>query len=264
MSTEIAPAPSASPVFVVGSPRSGTSMLAHLLISAGYSGFREGNFLGLLRHIERLLGNYFNWFGTDNPEVLMSRIDREELLADIAELFRRRLEKEHPIAPWFDKSGNPEVIELIPTLVQMWPSARFVFAKRRSIENIVSRLKKFPEHPFEYHCRDWAKNMSAWRAVRAALPDLACIEVEQQDMVKHPAVVAAELGELLGLPPDRQAGLIKIMGSERPQQTTAGSTERVMSLASTGWSPADVDLFLTHCKAEMDAFGYTLDETYSV
>ena len=40
------------PVFVVGSPRSGTSILVDALFSAGYKGFREGSFL-LADHRDR-------------------------------------------------------------------------------------------------------------------------------------------------------------------------------------------------------------------
>ncbi len=39
----------AAPLFIVGSPRSGTSVLVDAAFAAGFKGFREGNLLGLLQ-----------------------------------------------------------------------------------------------------------------------------------------------------------------------------------------------------------------------
>lgn len=252
----------ATPVFIVGSPRSGTSMLAQLLLSAGYSGFREGNLFGLLHTLHAAIDQYFVWFGTDNAEVLMSRVDRDAIKREVAAIFRRTLEHEHPIPPWFDKSGNPDVIELIPELLDLWPDARFIFAKRRAIENVTSRMAKFPEHHFEYHVQDWARNMRAWRQLRATLPDLACTEVDQQDMLRAPAAVAARIAALIHLDSVREAEMVRLLQTERPQETGFGSSERVLSLDDTGWSSPDIALFMQHCHHELDAYGYSLDEHY--
>jgi hypothetical protein len=258
------PTDNPSPLFVVGSPRSGTSIVVMALLAAGYSGYNEGNFLGLLTHLRRVTNNYFDTFWTDDPFTMISRIDRQEFMASIAELFRRILDRENPVAPWLDKSGNPDVIRLIPVLVELWPSAHFIFAKRRGIENITSRVKKFPMYNFEYHCKDWAANMSVWRTVRRDLPSLPCLEVDQQDILRKAAATATQLGDFLNLAAPQRARLLAAFRKERPQQTDAGSTERVLTLQTTRWSPQQVELFMKHCKQEMDLFGYTLDESYRV
>jgi hypothetical protein len=253
-----------TPLFVVGSPRSGTSALVAALRAAGYRGFNEGNFLGLLAHMRRITDNYFDTFWTDDPFVMMSRIDRDEFKSHLAELFKRIIGRENPVEPWLDKSGNPEVVMLIPVLRELWPSAHFIFAKRRGIENIASRVRKFPAYGFEYHCKDWAANMSAWRAVRQDLPDLPCIEVEQYGLVHNPAAAAAPITAFLRLSPKQEARLVNAFRKERPQQTEAGSTARVLTLKTAGWSPQQIELFKRHCGQEMELFGYSLDESYKV
>jgi len=35
-------------------------------------------------------------------------------------------------------------------------------------------------------------------------------------------------------------------------------------LAESGWTTEQIEVFLKHCEAEMTAFGYTMDEQYSV
>ena len=250
------------PLFVVGSPRSGTSVLVTALRRAGYRGFNEGNFVGLMNDINRVTDNYFATFWTSNPQVIMSKMDKNEVKTALFEPFKRFVERENPVPPWLDKSGNPGVIKMIPALLALWPSAHFIFAKRRGIENIVSRIRKFPGYTFEYHCIDWAANMSAWRDVRNAVPDLKCLEVDQRDMIANPDAVATQMADFLRLDADQKAQLVKTFREERPQQTAKGTTERLLSLAATGWSPHDVELFMQHCKQPMDWYGYSLDETY--
>ena len=251
------------PVFVVGSPRSGTTIFAQAMQRAGYHGFIEGHVLGLLGRLRRISDDYFQRFWTDDPFMMISRIDREEFKAGLGDLFKRLVERENPVPPWFDKSPNLEVISLIPVLFELWPSSRFIFAKRRALENIASRLKKFPGFDFEYHCRDWATSMAEWRAIKLAMPDLPCIEVDQQDMIRNPAATTAQIGDFLNFSEQQRSRFMAAYRKERPQQTGVGTTERVLTLASASWSPQHVALFMKHCKPEMDRYGYTLDQTYN-
>src|ERR1700691_4163884 len=89
------------------------------------------------------------------------------------------------------------MIYAAPVFTQMWPSAVFVFAKRRAIENILSRTRKFPSVPFKDHCASWSEAMSAWRSVRDG--GVQAIEVDQFDLAHHPAREAERLGAFLDL-----------------------------------------------------------------
>jgi hypothetical protein len=253
---------SASPVFVVGSPRSGTTALAAALHQVGYHGFHEGNFVGLIDHFDRITDNYYRSFGSDDPLVMMSKIDKEVFKNQVHHVFKRMVDRLNPVAPWFDKSCNPGVIRRIPVLLKLWPTAHFIFAKRRGIENVMSRMKKFPHHNFEYHCKDWAANMSAWRAVCQAIPNLTAIEIDQQDMILTPDPVAGQLAAFLAISPHLQMRMADTFHAERPQRTAVGTAERVLSLRAAGWPQAEIDIFLRHCGEEMDLFGYTMDEQY--
>jgi hypothetical protein len=249
------------PVFVVGSPRSGTSALVDALLGVGYHGYREGNFLQLLTLIDRLIDRHFATYGQSGPQVLASHVDVDGLKASIGALFASIVNDLHPVAPWVDKSGNPEMIEAIPTLLKLWPEGRFIFAKRRGIENIASRMKKFPQHNFEYHCRDWARNMRAWRLQRANISPGSFIEVDQQDMIRKPAAVAGRLAELLGLSQSEQEALTSIFDRGRPQQTIEGSAERVL-IPEDMWTDVQMEMFTSLCGTEMREFGYSKDKTY--
>jgi predicted ATPase len=254
--------PTRYPLFIVGSPRSGTSILIDALRGAGYQGFSEGNFLSCLQPIERLIDQHFETFDPGNPKVLISRIDRSVLKTALYQLVCQAAEAQYGDQPWVDKTGNPEMIAAIPIILQIWPCSHFIFAKRRAIENVFSRLRKFPRLNFAYHCGDWARNMAAWRRIRSAMPNLHGIEVDQREISVGPANTAARIAAFLGLGDAAAQQMTRIFETNRPQQTENGSAERLLTLRSTGWSEQQVQVFHTNCDEEMRAFGYTEDETY--
>jgi hypothetical protein len=250
------------PVFIVGSPRSGTSILVDALLSLGYSGFREGNFLPVLQSITEVIDRHFASYDIGNPKVMIAHIDPADLKRRISEVFCNITNDLQDKSPWFDKSGNPAMILGAPTLQALWPSAVFIFAKRRGIENIISRTIKFPSHPFAHHCKDWARNMSSWRSVRGLLHDGSFLEIDQLDMIRKPSETALGLSSFLGASPGDAAGPAKTLTNKRPQQTEAGSAERIRSLSSSGWSEEQITVFMQHCRDEMSAYGYSFDDGY--
>lgn len=252
-----------SPVFIVGSPRSGTSALVDVALAAGYTGFREGMFLNLLVPLSDVVDRHFATYADPSSrETLASVVDQAAFKSALQALLKTTVERYGPAPPWFDKTGNPEMIESIPILRALWPEAVFVFAKRRGIENIVSRLRKFPEHSFDYHCRDWARNMARWREVRDAIPPTKRREVDQRDMIQHPDQVGEQLQYLFGANPAQKAAMISVMRNNRPQETRSGSAEAVHDIDTVGWNPHQIELFIRLCGAEMAAYGYSLNDSY--
>jgi hypothetical protein len=250
------------PIFIVGSPRSGTSILVQALLGAGYTGHHEGNLLSIIQGLGRNIDQHFRIFGSENPLVLTSHIKAPMLKDALFLRLRDMIDAHHTGQTWFDKTGNPEMIEAIPILRMMWPDCRFIFAKRRGIENVTSRLTKFPGLSFEYHCADWARNMMSWRRVVSEMPDLPHIEIDQHDIAQAPEGAAAALAAFLAVPLSVQTSIMEIFERDRPQETEPGSAARTLTLASTGWSAQERQFFHKHCDAPMAAYGYTGDESY--
>ena len=252
-----------SPVFIVGSPRSGTSVLVAALSRAGYQGFREGNFLPLMMIVEKAVDRFFSVAGKKNPKTLVAHVDPASLKSKVEDIFKELTDTHNAGPLWFDKTGNHEMIRAIPILRRLWPESVFIFAKRRGIENVLSRVRKFPRRDFEYHCADWARNMSAWREVRPQLPAGTYLEVDQQDLIRDTDASCARLRDLLEMSPGQAHILARTFKTARPQESTKGSAVHTCSLESAGWSEAQLAIFKKHCEPEMQAYGYGLGAEYN-
>ena len=253
---------SSSPVFIVGSPRSGTSILIASLLRSGYNGFLEGNFLSLARVLERDVDRFFASFYTENPKVLTSKIDRGALKQQLGKVVLDAAIEQQPPPPWVDKTGGPEMIETIPLLRRTFPTARFVFAKRRALENVVSRLIKFPGLSFEYHCTDWARTMTAWRTLRDTAPGQDLLEIDQREISAQPDLATKRLTDFLDLTNAEAMMMLKTFTSSKPQETRAGTSERVLCLDTLDWTDDQKQAFHRHCDSEMEIEGYSLDTSY--
>ncbi len=250
----------AFPVFIVGSPRSGTSILAAALRAAGYVGFNEGHLLSLTPFLNRAIDAHFAAYDIHAESQLLSHVDKETVKRGMASALKAIQEAVQPDGPWFDKTPGTHMYAAAPYLQELWPGSKFIFAKRRGIENIVSRIKKFPKAPFVFHCQDWVSTMNGWRDLRDT--DLDYIEIDQIDIARQPMTVAEKLGFFLNLPKRSIDAVARTMSQTRPQAASADSPEKVYSLESTGWTEEQIATFKSTCATEMEAFGYSYDETY--
>lgn len=232
------------------------------LFAAGVSGFREGNLLGLLKPLYDRIDNHFASFADPSGQTLISQIQSESFKRAVRDFIKRELDRLNHRRPWLDKTCNCEAILVVPDLIEMWPKCRIIFARRRAIENIQSRLIKFSERDFKYHCLDWARNMSGWRRIRDSLEPWRYVEIDQRDVILRPETVAQAIASLLALDDETIARMKGAFVRLRPQQTAPGTAERVTALDKTGWTRAQMADFNQICGPEMQAYGYSLDRDY--
>ena len=245
------------PVFILGAARSGTSAVAHaLLAAAGYEGNEEGHLFDMLAPLaagarrfddskadERLAGR-----NTTVARVPPAFID--DGLAFIAITAARLL---FPTGRWLDKTPCADMVLLAPRFRQIWPNARFIFMKRRAIENIASRMRKF-EFEFAHNCREWVSVMQAWLHVHAQLGS-AAIELDQLTLAHAPDRAATEIARLLGLSNTEQRRVAQTLASAWPQRT-ASAVAQVKGIGDVGWSSEQQELFRALCGSTMELLGY--------
>jgi hypothetical protein len=127
--------PPRQPIFLLGCPRSGTSLLYAILQNsaevAGLPG--EGHLLWESLHHPRAHGWHSNALGAEQA----TELDRRFFSAAILAIARRRR--------FLDKT--PKNSLRIPYLAALFPDADFIFLRRRGADNVNSLIQGWRAHP---------------------------------------------------------------------------------------------------------------------
>jgi hypothetical protein len=252
------------PVFVLGAHRSGTSVVGRGLRKSGrYSGYGEGHLLPLLPALIATVRAYYE------AEAKAAAVGQFTQLASVpaaaveeglAFLFRTIAQTQFPAGDWMDKTPGAAMIHAAPLLAQLWPGARFIFVQRRAIENVASRLRKFPQIEFEAHCAAWRDAMAASRDARLWLGE-AAITIDWIDLVRAPDQVMSLLAPFAGLDTAQAERMLLVLRQDRPQQTSEAFGQ-VLSVAAVAWPPHDEARFEELCGGELEQAGYTRESDY--
>lgn len=254
------------PLFILGSTRSGTSAVAQaLLATKRFWGHDEGQMLYLLAY----LGDSVRFFydlkaraGAINGSTLISYVPQSFLYSGLRRVFMDLMRTVAPIPQWFVKTLNHLMVQLAPQLLAMWPHAKFIFMKRRALEFIEPRRRKFPDLAFEDHCREWVATMAAWTRVYEKLGGRV-LEIDQLYMARCPEVVATAVSTVAGLSADQSAAFLQSLAGDRPERT-GSAFATALRLQDLDWDAAARAVFDSVCGPMMTHFGYSTDESYSV
>jgi hypothetical protein len=254
--------PGQHPVFVLGAVRSGTSaMVQGLLTLDRYRGFSEGHILDLLHSLHGQLEDFYQQRQrARQQDTMVARVPIAFLEDGISHVFAAMAQQLFPANFWVEKTPNVNAIHVAPRLRHIWPNARFILMRRRALEYLASRARKWPTSDFTDNCNEWRHAMQAWIDVRASLRG-AAVEIDQLTLARHPRRVADALQGLLDLDADMTGILARALAGTRAEQT-AKSIAAVLDLNATGWSSARIEEFARLCGPAMQQFGYTTDRAY--
>ena len=248
------------PVFILGPARSGTSAMTLALLESGaYLGTGEGHLLPLAHALLGTVDTYYQRREED-PHTLLGQVPNAAFQKLIRRSFVRLAADLFPTRRWLDKTPTVEMVRASVLMKELWPNARFIFMKRRVIENVLSRQRKFPQDDTERHYSDWLAVMKAWLAVREQLGDSA-VEIEHRQLVLEPGAVVTEIATFLQMPQDAAARFHGYLTKRRPEQT---DTEfgAVYSLERLGLAEADAARLRVACDPIMSALGYSYGGSY--
>jgi hypothetical protein len=245
-----------APIFILGAARSGTSALYTALVSASVAeGFGEGHFFPLLKSMESSVQEYYRQHQSSilngaSTSVITAALVFSSFCDGLRPLMRGIFRGRR----WIDKTPSVEMLKVAPILAELWPKAKFIFMKRRGIENILSRQRKFPDTVFEELCSDWSSAMEVWASVRQGLLTRS-FELDQAEMHEDPNGTAQRLGPFLDLTQVQVAQVASYLSNPQVEKT-APFTQAPINLDETGWTVHERNTFNKSCRDAMKLYGY--------
>jgi hypothetical protein len=204
------------PFFIVGHPRSGTTLLRFMLSShprlfvpdeTGFLPFLETDpqaeldqtaISSLLRHIGKL--NRF-WGGLVSDEAVFYAALRRPTLAYVLDALYR-LQIPPDTARWGDKT--PLYVQYIPQIQAIFPRAQFIHVIRDGRDAALSARAKWgrskPYMDLSYLLSNWVRNVQTGQAAGRQLGPQRYYEIRYEALVSDPAATLQALCAYLGEP----------------------------------------------------------------
>ena len=256
-------------LLVVGSPRSGTSALGKACRKALRSSAHGESHV--VEGVNRMLTTADAFFQQSKTASisgnLVNAIPRTVIIAQQLTALRQIYRLYYGDEVLLDKTPGIPMLESLPLALMAWPHAKVIFCKRRAMENVQSRMIKFPKVAFEQHVKQWRQSFIAWRNSKQKINKLLkhnqwFIEVDQFDMATNTASVVTPISELLAFDKREKNVFEKQLSSDdRPEQTSVIQS-RAKSIEDFGWTDAQIDIFKGICDKEMTLQHYSYDEQY--
>ncbi|MGJ4927602.1 sulfotransferase family protein [Bradyrhizobium sp. HKCCYLS2038] len=242
-------------VFIVGAPRSGTSILLFALKDVfGLPGFGESHVMPAFQRMVHHLRAYVNSLEGSPDPIMLKRLDRIELEQHVFAYIRHFYAAQFPQGRWVDKTPTGEAVFGLPLIESIFPGSRLIATKRNGIEVIVSHQKKF-KSTFEEACQSWLSAMQGLLHARQGCQNL--LEVDQFDLLNNSVEVANKVASHLGFE-SRADRLSQYFLTHRVERSSTYDGSSKLRLADTSWSAADQEKFKSMCGSMMLEFGYEI------
>ena len=254
----------ARPIFVIGSARSGTSIITTAIRSgANISGCNEGHFLSLISFLMPEIESYYSKRESlmNKKGFMISHTNCNDVIEKVLEVFGNACDSFYENEVWIDKTPDMGMIKASPYLLRIWSEARFIHAKRRGIECINSRLKKFPQVPFKTHCAIWKTCMESWLEVRESLNN-KYIEIDQREIALKPISIAHKIGNFLNFDDEQIEKVNNAFSTKRPEFTGGKEEFKAKNIEEFSWSEQQIKTFRAICGSINKKMGYSETSSY--
>ena len=241
-------------VFILGSPRSGTSITYHAMRTVfGLPGMGESHVIPVFQRMIHLFYNYALEF-QDVEGVLARNLDTQSFKLAIADYVQAFYSQRYTGGSWVDKTPGAEAILGAELVAQVFPAAKFLLLRRNGVEIVQSALKKF-EVSFPEACRGWANCMETAELLRSRPVDI--LELDQFELSNAPETAAKKITAYLGRP-EKEAELTAFFNEQRVDKTSDHDWRRRMTLDDVDWTAEQKALFEDLCGDWMRQAGYPL------
>ena len=239
-------------VFILGSPRSGTSITYYAMREVvGLKGRGESHVLPVFHRMLHQFYTYTVEF-QKHPGVLAGDLDvlllRESFHAYLRDFYARAYGGD----AFVDKTPGAEAIRGCDLILGTFPAARILLLQRNGIEVVNSFQSKFGAS-FENACQSWVHVVEAAQQMTATRPEV--LVVDQFDLTNRAQEASAAIADYLERP-DLASRLAAFFTERRVERQSEHDWTKRLTLADTTWTDPQKAHFVAVCGPSMASLGY--------
>jgi len=265
------------PLFIVGSPRSGTTFLTRLLNQ--FLDIHVGRDAGSFLRLKLLLDKYGDLKERKNMERLIRDVFKDhffykriikrglnitvdvalqefegENFAELMDYLMMQLAINHGKSRWGNK--QPAYALHIAELHELFPEAKFLHIVRDG-RDVALSMRKTRETAVErnwyYAAKDWEHHVLSARQAGTKLPFGTYMEINYEDLMKTPVQIFKKIIEFMGEPGENSERLMRF-SKEIPNLIKPGNYDKWRRMMS----PSAIRVIEQAVGKTLQLFGYTL------
>ena len=246
------------PIFIIGSPRSGTSMLHWSLCQhERVWGSEESElFVPLTRYLGQLFDEARRFEGRNWLDA--QGVERDEFLAcmgrGVEALYASRAGGRH----WLEQT--PSNTWALPEIDRLLPDARYLFIHRDG-RQVAESMMSLWQWPFRKAVKTWREANQCALSFESEQAGKV-LRISYESLVRDPATVLAAVWRFLGL--DECQESIQFITSNQPINASPDNAAQTgmqkLEPRYHGWSKSRTALFRKTAGAEMEQLGYAMEK----
>jgi len=244
--------PDSLKVFVLGPPRSGTSITYYAMREVfGLPGWGESHVMPIFQRMFHQFFLYAKSFKNLNGNLAGELVPpdfRRHMLVYVRDFYRKHYRE----GRWVDKTPGAEAILGLQMIQDAFPDARVVVTRRTGVEVVQSFRRKFASG-FLDACHAWSNSMSAILTVREGGGTF--VEIDQFELTNEPDRVSERIANYLGYT-DRTQELARFFAERRTDQRSDHDWRQRLTLDGVNWSEEEKSDFVRVCGDLMKTFQY--------
>lgn len=251
-------------VFVLGATRSGTSAVRSAIYETRYKGPGEAHTVGLLKSlVDHAVGYAAGAEASKAGGNLLADIKTDLIISSLCEAYVAMLSRAHPADYFIDKTpslGPILAAELVDRYLPI--PVRFLFCKRRGIDNIQSNSRKWPGRIFGDRCKEWASIIDMWETVSPRLTS-PIMEVDFYDLNYRRRETTIRIADFLQVTTAEQQAMAAYLENNSPERTAEMADGIGQPLSATGWTDSEKEQFVALTGGTMQRSGYGLESYWA-
>lgn len=242
-------------VFIVGSPRSGTSVLLRAMQHVvGLQAHGESHVMPALAQAVFHLRSYHERFEQTTDDLLIKQLRVERIEEPLFESIRAFYKETYSGKGWVDKTPTDEAVHGAALIRQVFPDARLIVTRRNGIEVVDSYRRKFGTS-FREACENWGRVMMGIALLRDQCSDI--LEIDQFDLANVPLDVGQRIGTYIGTP-RLSSKIAEFLANDREDRMSTHDWKTRLTLRDVAWSNEERQEFDQICGPLMRENGYLL------